>query len=354
MLGLVCALVLLTALPVAGAAVLAEESVWVRDGLADRPVRAVAVPPRSGLPFALIGGAHEPLPLWRRTDAGWTSLDGATPTLILAMVAAPDDSLLLATGRDISDRPGVFHLLGDEDQARSMYGEQAIGALAIGTTERGLEVYAASAPWSDRDGGSELLRLDPQTRSWSVIHRASLNCPSPPFFSQVVTTPSQPGTLYALEWCRTGRVLTSQLWRTDDRGTTWRTLPLPSAEYPLIGSLAVDSADAELLYLAGLGQPGRLLAGVERSLDGGQTWALQGVSVADLSGVRRLLVDPRRPGRVLAGTHSGAVLVSDDRGQTWRSLPGLAGLRIWDLALDTTTGRLYAATSDGVWRTALP
>ena len=303
---------------------------------------------------ALIGGARESMPLWRRTDAGWTSVSGATPDLILAMAAAPDDGLLLAAGRDISDRPGVFHLLEDQHEARLMYGGQAIGALAVNATDLGLEVYAASAPWSDRDGGSELLRHDPQTRSWSVVHHANLSCPSPPFFPQLATAPSRPGTIYALEWCRAGRVLTSQLWRSDDRGASWRTLSPPAAEYPLIGSLVVDPTDADVLYLAGLGPAGRPLAGVERSFDGGQTWTLEGARVAELSGVRRLLIDPRNPRRILAGTQAGAVLMSDDRARTWRALPALAGLRIWDLALDSASGRLFAATSGGVWRIELP
>jgi hypothetical protein len=273
---------------------------------------------------------------------------------VLALVALPGDGVLLAAGRDISDRPGVYQLDEAAAGAEWLYADQAVGALAVARGERGPEVYAAAAPWSDRDGRAELLRRDPNTSLWGVVHRASLSCPNTPFFPQVATVPAAPATIYAVEWCRAGPVLKSRLWRSDDRGGVWRSLSLPIADYPLIGSLAVDPADPEVLFVAGLSNTNQPLPGLELSLDGGQTWTLKGQTVPELAGVRTLLLDPGARGRVIVGTQAGAVFVGEDRGEVWRRLPGLEGLRIWHLLLDGPNGRLYAATSDGVWRTALP
>ena len=116
--------------------------------------------------------------------------------------------------------------------------------------------------------------------------------------------------------------------------------------------LALDPTDADVLYMAGLGSPNSPSIGIERSLDGGQTWVLEGDTVDGLANIRALLVDPRNPQRLLAGTERDGALVSDDRGETWRALPGLEGLRISALLLDE--GHLYAATSAGIWRMSLP
>jgi hypothetical protein len=350
----VCLLGLLAALLSTPAAGSANESVWEREGLEGRTVRALALAQESGTLYALIGGVRESMPLWQRDRGGWSPVGGSTPDLVLALVSMPGDGVLLATGRDISDRPGVYHLEGAESGTHWLYTDQAVGALAVARGDRGPEIYAASAPWSDRDGGAELLWRDPETSRWAVVHRASLTCPNTPFFPQVATVPSAPSTLYVVEWCRAGQVLKNRLWRSDDRAVTWRSLPLPIADYPLIGTLAVDPADPEVVFVAGLGNTNRPLPGLELSLDGGQSWTLKGQAVPDLVGVRTLLLDPSISGRVVVGTQSGAVFVSDDRGDTWRRLPGLEGLRIWHLLLDPATGRLLAATSDGVWRTTVP
>lgn len=59
-------------------------------------------------------------------------------------------------------------------------------------------------------------------------------------------------------------------------------------------------------------------AGLLRSRDGGESWT---VTLDQM--VRALLLDPRHPGRLYAGTQPAAAWRSDDGGDTWKELRGL-------------------------------
>jgi hypothetical protein len=403
-----------------------EVSVWERDGLEGKQVRQLALALDSSAMLALIGGSREASPLWIRQGEDWSQPAGPLPGFILTMAPLPDGGVLLGTGRDITDQPGVFLAAGAELSARRLYDVQAIGALAVGspvpavratndgpseqrisqrrldpvlsaalrdsrgpsqpmpsgtpvmatatplapptsatidprfdqptTLTRGrLDVFAASAPWADRDAGSELLRRDAGSGSWSAVLRPTIACgPTPSYFRHISVAPSKSSTLFAIESCVSSLGSGSQIWRSDDRGQTWQVLRHPSSALPVVTSLAVDPTDADALYLVGVAPGGRPIAGIERSQDGGKTWILRGDAQEGLTSARALLVDPRAPQRLLVATDQNGVFASDDRGDSWRSRPGLEGLRIWSLALDEATGFVHAATSDGVWKTALP
>ena len=78
----------------------------------------------------------------------------------LALTPLPEGGLVLGTGRDISDQPGVFLLAGSPPAVRRMFEAEAIGALAVAPGRGASDLYAAAAPWADRDAGSDLLRWD--------------------------------------------------------------------------------------------------------------------------------------------------------------------------------------------------
>jgi hypothetical protein len=311
---------------------------------------------------ALIGGSRDPSPLWLYDGQGWWQPADEAPGFILAMARLPDGGLLVGTGRDISDQPGVFLLTGGPPGRIRLYDSQAVGALAVSpnrqpSTSPGVtsDIYAAAAPWADREAGSEMLRREAADGSWNVLLQGSLICGQmTSYFRQVTIAPSEPSTILALEWCLTSYGGHTRLWRSDDRGKSWHVLPREAAAYPLIGTLAVDPEEPDLLYVAGLDHLGNPPAGIERSIDGGQTWDLKGRTVEGLTSVRALLVDARDPRRIVAGTEQHGVFASHDRGEIWHLLPGLEGLRVGSLAIDEATDRLYAATDDGVWSVVLP
>jgi hypothetical protein len=332
----------------------AQEAGWEREGLSGREVRALALAPDSSGMLALTGGARDPSPLWVRDAQDWSQPVGEAPGFILALAPLPEGGVMLGTGRDISDQPGVFLLAGSPPRVRRMYEAQAIGALAVAPGRGASDVYAAAAPWADRDADSDLLRWDAAGGSWSTILHGTLACDrGPSYFRQIAVAPSSPSTLFALEWCFASAARQAQLWRSDDRGQSWQVLPRPGGAQALISALAVDPTDPDVLYLAGPSQPGSPPAGLERSLDGGRTWSLKGDAIDGPTAIRTLLVDPRHPRRVLAGSEQGGVFSSEDRGETWYALTGLESVRVRSLAVDETVGRLYAATSDGIWRLPL-
>jgi photosystem II stability/assembly factor-like uncharacterized protein len=344
----------------------AQTATWERDGLEGRDVRALVLGQQPGNLLALSGGARDPLPLWVKDSRGWTQPSGQIPGFVLAFATLPEGGLLLATGRDISDQPGIFLMGGNPPSARHVYDVQAIGALAVAPARQGSEVYAATAPWADREAASELLRRDPQTGSWTVVHRGSLSCGQATSYFRHLAV-ANGGRLYALEWCFGDSVQTSQLWRTDDHGQSWSVLPRPSTSGRLIGTLAVDPDDPDVLYVstfaaqtssASLVQAGApeasQLQAMERSEDGGQTWTGLGSGVDGLSAVRAIILDPRNSDRILVGADRGGAFMSDDRGASWRHLGGLEGLKVRSLLLHADSDRLYAGTSDGIWRINVP
>jgi hypothetical protein len=237
---------------------------------------------------------------------------------------------------------------------RRLYDGQAVGALATIPGPAGTEILAAVAPWADRDAGADLLRRDPASGAWSLILRGNLACGTgPSYFRQLVVVGGEPGTLLALEWCLAAVARQTQLWRSNDRGQTWQVLEHRGSADTLIGAVAADPTNGNVLYLAARSH-GSEIGGLQRSLDGGETWEARGENWPGLADVRTLLVDRRKPRRVLAGTDRGGVFLSEDRGHTWRPLPGLEEPRVWSLLVDERQAQLYAATADGIWRTHLP
>lgn len=334
----------------------AQTQRWERRGLDGREVRVLVALPGAARMAALTAGQADPAPLWLYDERGWYQPAVSLPDFILSLALMPNGGVMFGTGRSIADQPGIFLLTEDAPQPRQVYDAQAIGYLTVAPRTDRTEVYAASAPWADRDAASELLRREAGSGTWRSLLTGTLVCGAlPSYFKQVVVTPSNPDVLLALEWCFAPATKQSQLWRSDDHGQTWRVLPRAQSSIALIGTVAVDPYDPNVLYAAGVaGWPGGTVRGIERSLDGGESWTLLGADVDGLASIRTLAIDPRYPSRLLVGTETSGVWISEDQGETWQPLPGLEGIRVWRLLIDPPTGLLYAATSDGVWRLALP
>ena len=91
--------------------------------------------------------------------------------------------------------------------------------------------------------------------------------------------------------------------------------------------------------------------GVQRSVDGGQTWGPTGADLAQVE-VLSLAVDPVAPDAVYAGTAGAGVYKSDHWGDAW--LPrGPTGTKVASVLLNPLVpGFFYVATEQGVYRTA--
>ena len=158
--------------------------------------------------------------------------------------------------------------------------------------------------------GKSMARAELGERGWSVINtleQRKINC--------IVVDPSQREKVYLAT--QTKGVLLS-----DDAGKTWRGLGLEGIP---VKALAIDPQDPHTLYAGG--KPVSLYV----SHDGGQTWtelpALRlakrwwWFSPADPPGmtpyVSDLTISPTDPKVILAGIEAGAVLRSEDGGQSW-------------------------------------
>src|SRR2546425_3590119 len=90
---------------------------------------------------------------------------------------------------------------------------------------------------------------------------------------------------------------------------------------------------------------GTIGSGIWRSPDGGEAWSRVRPSRYPENDVRALVVHPRAPHRVYAGTDSG-VYRSEDRGASWERLDSpMNALQTWALAIDPVVPAiLFAGT----------
>ena len=147
------------------------------------------------------------------------------------------------------------------------------------------------------------------------------------------------------------------VYRSDDAGANWR----PCKGLPNQNVMALATADS-----GHAGRPALLYAGTEpsaiyQSSDGGDSWhPLPGLlSVASAGGwsfpprpethhVRQILSDPCFSGRLHVAIEAGALLRSEDGGETWRDrVPGGPRDTHTLAAHRNAPGRLYSAAGDG-------
>jgi photosystem II stability/assembly factor-like uncharacterized protein len=138
----------------------------------------------------------------------------------------------------------------------------------------------------------------------------------------------------------------SGVFKSTDWGETWRPARRGLTDLS-IPALAIDPQTPTTLYVgtspSSFRKPFDLAF---RSDDGGASWrpATSGLDIR----VNALIVDPRRPGTVYAGTYNG-VFQSSDGGDSWSALnAGLNGFVVDALAIDPRPpGALYAGTRSG-------
>jgi len=170
----------------------------------------------------------------------------------------------------------------------------------------------------------QLFRSDDRGATWRRRYSPDLD-PLPPFYepgiSLIVVPPAVPSTIYIND-----PVDHTGLYRSFDEGQSWESLD-PDPEQRYMATLVASSQNPQLLYLvaAGCGGPEGCPEGtVYRSQDQGTTWEslLQSRwprEIANRSSYRLLAVDPEDPDRVAVAAREG-VYLTEDGGKTWRFL----------------------------------
>ena len=127
---------------------------------------------------------------------------------------------------------------------------------------------------------------------------------------------AKPGELDAYGRQREDVIKGATVFRSDDKGRTWRQVSEPGAFMERVsgtygwvfGQIRVDPTDENRVYIMGLG--------LNVSTDGGKTFT----EVESLPGgdLHALWIDPENPSTLFNGNDQGFV-VSYDRGRTWRA-----------------------------------
>jgi len=174
-------------------------------------------------------------------------------------------------------------------------------------------------------------------------------------FRTIVFSPSDPRTVYA----GIGGYFNVGLWDSSvagkgvyvshDGGASWSPGNSGLAADANVSSLAVDPADAQLVYA------GTTNHGILRSTDGGQTWAQMGGGLPTSKAVLSIVNAPDDPNLLLAGLERGAVYRTTDGGSSWHQ--AAAGLSpeatVTDIVFDPHESGRIAYLSDlssGVYR----
>ena len=140
------------------------------------------------------------------------------------------------------------------------------------------------------------------------------------------------------------------LYRSADGAGYWNRISLPEGLNGPNG-IAIDPRDASRLYLAAWGRQGAeraSMGGVWVSADGGATWRN---TLSRDQYVYDVTIDPRNPNILYACGFSSSAWRSEDRGETWRRIPGYNfkwGHRVIPDPLDPA--KIYITTYGGsVW-----
>ncbi|MFM8552114.1 MAG: WD40/YVTN/BNR-like repeat-containing protein [Nitrospiraceae bacterium] len=142
------------------------------------------------------------------------------------------------------------------------------------------------------------------------------------------------------------------VFRSTDGGRLWDERMAGMKEVHIVFTLALDPTRPNIFYAGTSG-------GAYRSLDGTATWQKVNTGLippeildAALSlGVSTIVIDPRNPDRVYAGTNNG-LFVSADRADTWTRIgQSLADQYISSLTIDSTNPSvLYAGGRSGIYK----
>ncbi len=163
--------------------------------------------------------------------------------------------------------------------------------------------------------------------------------------SALAIDPKSPSSIYAATWDIGYHY---RVYKSTDGGDTWKTLVyLRDVQ---VSNLIVDPRSPTTLYASALRRiqgNSAALGGVFKSIDGGETWRSVSTGLTSRN-VSALVIDPRVPTTLFAGTINGGVFKSTDGAGTWQGVnSGLNDVDATAIAIDPQNPRMiYAGTAD--------
>ncbi len=326
-------------LPVGAAT--AHAASWKRIGPPGASIQAIAVSPSD--PSTVL--ATTPGGVWRSRDAGhtWSRFGAGLPPFVVAggfpaIAYDPQGSgrVFLGTGAvgifRSMDGGATFAEANDGVPGRSVLGPlQTVSAFAFDPLVPDT-VWAATTfgPLVSRDGGG----------SWVAVGMVGTGIPPDDtaywtrVATDVVVLPRSPRVvLVAFEGPSSAGVYRL----VDDGGLVWHPTSLAGIA---VDRLVRDPSSADVVLAT-------TEAGVQRSKDGGATWAPWSNGLLAPERITSLTFDPATPGRVWAGGPGNGVSRSSDGGALWTPGGTLSDDAVRVLALaPTSPATLLAGTAD--------
>lgn len=254
--------------------------------------------------------------LFRSRDGGrsWQTLAGMAGKSIRAMSLAPSDPNTIVVGA----LDGVYRSRDAGDSWQRISPEhhaeiKNIESIAIDPRNPNV-IYAGTwhLPWKTDDGG----------QNWHSIKNGIID--DSDVFS-IIIDPVNPNTVY-LSAC-------SGIYKTDDAGNLFHKIQGIPATARRTRVLHQDPSNPLIVY-AGTTE------GLWKTIDGGKTFKRMGP--ANLI-VNDVLVDPRRPARVLLATDRSGILASDNAAETaGASNHGFSHRQVSAVVADSSGDAVYA------------
>ena len=289
--------------------------------------------------FGLLGGIACPLGaglalmlllVWACHGQVWERL-GPNGGDVISMAGSADGTLFLGT----SDG----HVFASLDAAAHWELRGRAGARLDGVVQhllvdsRSPKRIFAALWFQDPAAGGGIYRSDDGGRTWQLLGLRG----------EAVRALEQSGTQpeILIAGSRTG------IFRSIDSGLQWeRISPVGDQEFRNIDSLAIDPADARVIYAGTYHLPWK-------TSDGGKTWLPIANGMIDDSDVMSLHIDAVNPSRIFASACSG-IYRSENSGSSWIKLQGIpySSRRTQSFAQDPRDPLiLYAGTTEGLWMT---
>ncbi len=288
--------------------------------------------------------------IYRSLDGGenWTHM-GLAETQHIGRVAIhprdPNIVFVAALGRLFgpNDERGVYRTTdGGATWKRVLTGNNVTGAVDVAIDPDGRTIYAAMYQ-RQRKGygfvgggpGSGIFRSRDGGDNWEPL---TSGLPAGPTGRiGLAIAPSQPATVYAIVENREGGV-----FRSDDRGTTWRRQSSLNPRPMYYSQVRVDPAHPDRVWILG--------TNVHQSIDGGRTFATDSTGDRIHVDHHALWIDPTDGSHMLLG-NDGGLYFTYDGARNWDFIDNLPIGQFYDIDVDDRDPYyIYGGTQDnGTW-----